>query len=72
MGPEGGEQGGYIIAEGTPEEVAARADSHTGRFLRATLDQHAGIAKPKARSATAVVDKRSTAPKAKAAARRGR
>jgi excinuclease ABC subunit A len=72
MGPEGGEQGGYIIAEGTPEEVAAQADSHTGRFLRATLDQHAGIAKPKGRATTGVVDKRSTAPKAKATARRGR
>src|SRR5580698_1645423 len=34
MGPEGGEGGGRIVAEGTPEEIAAVRDSHTGRFLR--------------------------------------
>jgi excinuclease ABC subunit A len=33
MGPEGGEGGGRIVAEGTPEEIAAVRDSHTGRFL---------------------------------------
>jgi len=33
LGPEGGEGGGYIVAEGTPEEVAECADSLTGRFL---------------------------------------
>jgi excinuclease ABC subunit A len=33
MGPEGGDEGGYLIAEGTPEEVARVSDSHTGRFL---------------------------------------
>ena len=34
MGPEGGEEGGRLIATGTPEEVAAVAESHTGAFLR--------------------------------------
>ena len=34
MGPEGGEGGGLIVAEGTPEQIAAVANSHTGRFLR--------------------------------------
>jgi excinuclease ABC subunit A len=34
LGPEGGEEGGYIIAEGTPEEVAQNEASHTGKFLR--------------------------------------
>ena len=33
LGPEGGEEGGYLIAEGTPEEIAQVAESHTGRFL---------------------------------------
>jgi excinuclease ABC subunit A len=33
LGPEGGEGGGMIVATGTPEEVAANSDSHTGRFL---------------------------------------
>ncbi len=37
MGPEGGDAGGRIIAEGTPEEVAAVETSETGRALRAAL-----------------------------------
>jgi excinuclease ABC subunit A len=37
LGPEGGEAGGQIIAAGTPEEVAAIANSHTGQFLRPLL-----------------------------------
>ena len=39
MGPEGGEEGGWIVAQGTPEEVAATAGSHTGRFLKKALDK---------------------------------
>ena len=39
LGPEGGEDGGRIVAQGTPEEVAACGDgSHTGRYLRKVLD----------------------------------
>jgi excinuclease ABC subunit A len=34
MGPEGGEEGGMVIAAGTPEEVAGEPASHTGEFLR--------------------------------------
>ncbi len=37
LGPDGGEAGGAIVAEGTPETVAASAASHTGRYLRAKL-----------------------------------
>ncbi|EAR61501.1 excinuclease ABC subunit UvrA [Neptuniibacter caesariensis] len=37
LGPEGGVKGGYIIAEGTPEEVAQNPASHTGRFLKQML-----------------------------------
>ncbi len=37
LGPEGGEGGGRIVAEGTPEEVAACAASHTGAALREVL-----------------------------------
>ena len=33
LGPEGGDSGGQIVAEGTPEEVADVAASHTGRYL---------------------------------------
>lgn len=36
LGPEGGEEGGYIIAEGTPELIA-QTDTHTGKFLRNVL-----------------------------------
>lgn len=38
MGPEGGEGGGYVVAEGPPEEIAARDDNHTGRFLKPLLE----------------------------------
>jgi len=37
MGPEGGEKGGQIIVQGTPEKVAKHPDSHTGRFLKMEL-----------------------------------
>lgn len=37
MGPESGDAGGRIVAEGTPEEVAMNPDSWTGRFLREKL-----------------------------------
>jgi len=37
MGPEGGSRGGLLIAEGTPEQVAANPASHTGAFLQRVL-----------------------------------
>src|SRR5579864_2909902 len=37
LGPEAGEGGGNIVAEGTPEDVARNRRSHTGRFLREFL-----------------------------------
>ena len=37
MGPEGGTGGGTVVAEGTPEQVAAVPESHTGRFLAEVL-----------------------------------
>jgi excinuclease ABC subunit A len=33
LGPEGGEEGGQLVAQGTPEQVAGATGSHTGRFL---------------------------------------
>ena len=42
LGPEGGEEGGRIIAEGTPEEVAGCPASYTGQYLRAILDKNSG------------------------------
>jgi len=37
LGPEGGAEGGRLVAEGTPEEVAMHPDSWTGRYLRRVL-----------------------------------
>jgi len=37
LGPEGGEEGGRVIASGTPEQIAEAAHSHTGRFLADAL-----------------------------------
>ena len=39
LGPEGGEKGGYVIAEGTPEQLAANASSATGQYLRGPLSR---------------------------------
>jgi excinuclease ABC subunit A len=48
LGPEGGDGGGRIVAEGTPETVAATKGSHTGRFLAPVLARDAA---PKRRRA---------------------
>ena len=37
LGPEGGDQGGYVVAQGTPEEVAAVEGSYTGQYLKRYL-----------------------------------
>jgi excinuclease ABC subunit A len=37
MGPEGGDEGGYVVAAGTPHQIAACGRSHTGRYLAAYL-----------------------------------
>ncbi|HST86589.1 MAG TPA: excinuclease ABC subunit UvrA [Kineosporiaceae bacterium] len=58
LGPEGGNGGGLLVAEGTPEEVAAVPESHTGRFLADLL----GVSNPKA------IEGRGSAIKAKAKA----
>jgi excinuclease ABC subunit A len=42
LGPEGGEAGGHIIAEGRPEQIAKVAHSHTGRFLKKILEDTRG------------------------------
>lgn len=38
LGPEGGDEGGTIVATGTPEEIAQHPTSHTGRFLKKMLE----------------------------------
>ncbi len=39
MGPEGGDRGGTVIAEGTPEEIANNKISYTGAFIKKMLDR---------------------------------
>ncbi len=43
LGPEGGEEGGTVVAQGTPEQVALREGSYTGQWLKGVLT---GIVKP--------------------------
>ncbi len=40
LGPDGGDRGGQLVAEGTPEEVCAVPQSYTGQFLRQYLEHH--------------------------------
>ena len=71
MGPEGGSGGGRVIAEGTPEQVAADPDSHTGRFLAPVLARSARTptraTMPTGRKATKAAAVKSPAAKAPAA-----
>ncbi|QDU39982.1 UvrABC system protein A [Maioricimonas rarisocia] len=52
LGPEGGDGGGTIIATGTPEDIAACSDSHTGRALKPVLERDSKPAKPKKKRKT--------------------
>jgi excinuclease ABC subunit A len=47
MGPEGGEEGGTVVATGTPEQVAAVEGSHTGRFLRELVTPASSNGRPR-------------------------
>ena len=38
LGPEGGDGGGYVVAEGDPEEVAKNPASHTGQYLKSAIE----------------------------------
>jgi excinuclease ABC subunit A len=51
MGPEGGDGGGVVVAEGTPEQIAKSRASHTGRFLRDVLARRPAAAPAKGRAA---------------------
>ncbi len=44
LGPEGGNNGGKVIATGTPEQVAMNRESHTGRYLKKLLSDDRGLA----------------------------
>ena len=58
LGPEGGVRGGEIVAQGTPEDVAAEPRSYTGGYLKPLLERQPpsaqpAAAKPRARNAVA-------------------
>ena len=63
LGPEGGKEGGKVVAEGTPEQVAGNHDSFTGRYLKDMLFQQAGSnnGKPPAKRRTGSRKKKSEA-----------
>ena len=65
LGPDGGRRGGTLVAEGTPEEVAANSASYTGEFLAEILEGRA--AKPSAKQQAAAAKK---APARKTAAKK--
>jgi excinuclease ABC subunit A len=44
LGPEGGDEGGCVVATGTPEDIVQHPDSHTGRFLAEVLDARLPLA----------------------------
>ncbi|MEO3763724.1 excinuclease ABC subunit UvrA [Streptomyces sp. B8F3] len=67
LGPEGGSGGGLVVAEGSPEEVAAVPASHTGKFLREILGDRVSDSPPARKRTTAKKAAKRTAAKATAA-----
>ncbi|MGN6302779.1 MAG: excinuclease ABC subunit UvrA, partial [Angustibacter sp.] len=65
MGPEGGSGGGIVVAEGTPEAVAATSESYTGQFLQPVLAQSRAVpvggSRPVAAARTSAAGARATA-----------
>ncbi|MFF0726500.1 excinuclease ABC subunit UvrA [Streptomyces sp. NPDC004134] len=71
LGPEGGSGGGLVVAEGSPEEVAAVPASHTGKFLREILGDRVSDSPPARKRVTAKkTAKRAKATPAKAPAKK--
>jgi excinuclease ABC subunit A len=50
LGPEGGDGGGRIVAQGTPEAIAANPESYTGQFLAPLLERSAAPKRVKRRA----------------------
>ena len=45
LGPEGGDKGGEVVAEGTPEEICQVSRSYTGQYLKPVIDRTIEIMK---------------------------
>ncbi|MGD3104851.1 excinuclease ABC subunit UvrA [Streptomyces sp. YGL11-2] len=67
MGPEGGNGGGTVVAEGTPEQIASIPASHTGKFLREILGDRVSDAAPVTGAAKKPAARKSAAKKTVAA-----
>ncbi len=63
LGPEGGFRGGQIVAEGTPEQLAAMPQSHTGRFLAKSLSPSQRVSKTPSKASTISKGERGLPPK---------
>ncbi|MFC6155024.1 excinuclease ABC subunit UvrA [Nocardioides yefusunii] len=70
MGPEGGSRGGVVVAEGTPEEIAAHPESHTGRFLAPLLAGREATVRPVTSTTPGTAAKPAKATKKSASAKR--
>jgi excinuclease ABC subunit A len=68
MGPEGGDEGGVVVAEGTPEQVARTPGSHTGEFLAELVVAAKPAAKAKPKRKAAAPRRKASERPAKAAA----
>ena len=68
MGPEGGDEGGIVVAEGTPEQVAGTPGSHTGEFLAELVVAAKPAAKAKPKRKAAAPRRKASERPAKAAA----
>jgi len=64
MGPEGGDEGGIVVAEGTPEQVASTPGSHTGQFLAELVTPAKPLVKAKAKPKPKAKAKAKTAKRA--------
>jgi excinuclease ABC subunit A len=49
LGPEGGDEGGYVVAAGRPEQIAKNPRSYTGKFLARYLSNHGGWVDPRSK-----------------------
>ena len=71
LGPEGGNKGGLVVAEGTPEDVASVPASYTGAFLRPILDGRAvSVGKTKRKATAAATTTTATAASKKSVAKK--
>ena len=61
MGPEGGDGGGVVVAQGTPEQIAASKASHTGRFLRDVLARRPAVRPQRSRPDTSSAERQTAA-----------